>query len=307
MAPASSKANYKTYEAQARMVRAIVAAHPEVKWNYKDIAKYFGQSTADGMQFQFRGIKKDAETLRRTVAENGDAANCLNLSASGGATPSAATTPSKSSAVTTPTSSRRTGTGTARKRPLAVNLKKESSDDDDDGTTGAEDSNYSERDQTPSKRTKTTGATGTTTSMTIAGGATGQKNVTPRRAAQKANVTIASVAAQLQDSESPTPIERTYQHHIHQQQFAHAPAAVVSPSTERQSLFGPHGSGHNVIINNFSTPATSMGTRGGGAALPAAFARNGSDVCMTSMARPGGSFTHRGMAFINDDFDDGEY
>jgi hypothetical protein len=36
MAPAANaKANYKTYEAQARMVRAIVAAHPEVKWNYK--------------------------------------------------------------------------------------------------------------------------------------------------------------------------------------------------------------------------------------------------------------------------------
>lgn len=35
MAPAASKANYKSYEAQARMVRAIVAAHPDVKWNYK--------------------------------------------------------------------------------------------------------------------------------------------------------------------------------------------------------------------------------------------------------------------------------
>lgn len=35
MAPTNSKANYKTYEAQARMVRAIVAAHPDVKWNYK--------------------------------------------------------------------------------------------------------------------------------------------------------------------------------------------------------------------------------------------------------------------------------
>lgn len=35
MAPANAKANYKTYEAQARMVRAIVAAHPDVKWNYK--------------------------------------------------------------------------------------------------------------------------------------------------------------------------------------------------------------------------------------------------------------------------------
>lgn len=35
MPPAVTKANYKTYESQARLVRAIVAAHPEVKWNYK--------------------------------------------------------------------------------------------------------------------------------------------------------------------------------------------------------------------------------------------------------------------------------
>lgn len=35
MAPSTSKANYKSYEAQARMIRAIVAAHPDVKWNYK--------------------------------------------------------------------------------------------------------------------------------------------------------------------------------------------------------------------------------------------------------------------------------
>ena len=30
-----AKANYRSFEAQARLVRAIVAAHPEVKWNYK--------------------------------------------------------------------------------------------------------------------------------------------------------------------------------------------------------------------------------------------------------------------------------
>ncbi len=35
MAPPVSKANYKSYEAQARLVRAIVAAHPATKWNYK--------------------------------------------------------------------------------------------------------------------------------------------------------------------------------------------------------------------------------------------------------------------------------
>lgn len=41
MPPASTKANYKTYEAQARMVRAIVAAHPDVKWNYKGKQFFF--------------------------------------------------------------------------------------------------------------------------------------------------------------------------------------------------------------------------------------------------------------------------
>ena len=35
MPPSATKVNYRTYEAQARMIRAIVAAHPEVKWNYK--------------------------------------------------------------------------------------------------------------------------------------------------------------------------------------------------------------------------------------------------------------------------------
>ncbi len=35
MAPSAAKANYKSYEAQARLVRAIVAAHPTTKWNYK--------------------------------------------------------------------------------------------------------------------------------------------------------------------------------------------------------------------------------------------------------------------------------
>ncbi len=41
MPPSASKANYKTYEAQARMVRAIVAAHPEVKWNFKGKRRKF--------------------------------------------------------------------------------------------------------------------------------------------------------------------------------------------------------------------------------------------------------------------------
>jgi hypothetical protein len=49
MAPAA-KANYKSYEAQARLVRAIVAAHPEVKWNYKGkIGNHFPFSSSSSI------------------------------------------------------------------------------------------------------------------------------------------------------------------------------------------------------------------------------------------------------------------
>ncbi|KAL4726056.1 hypothetical protein ACLX1H_006732 [Fusarium chlamydosporum] len=239
MAPASNvKANYKTYEAQARMVRAIVAAHPEVKWNYKEIAacygsdmtehalnhrfrkvrastqlihiaraqgfdmkdltadenllpstqqaidkkniaKYFGQSTTDGIQFQFRAIKKDAEALRQTANNGGDVAGCLNLGAGSG--PSGPNTPSK------PTPARgqasRSGKGAKRKTSLPVHpIKRSVSDDEDEDNF-----NFDDLDQTPSKRTKTTG-----------------RGVTPSRtAARKAAATIADASAQYHDSESP--------------------------------------------------------------------------------------------------------
>ncbi|KKF94198.1 hypothetical protein CFO_g3476 [Ceratocystis platani] len=70
MAPQSSKTSFKSYEVQARLLRAIVAAHQEVKWNYKDIARYFGESTTDGIQYQFRSIKRDATAMRTAVDIN---------------------------------------------------------------------------------------------------------------------------------------------------------------------------------------------------------------------------------------------
>ncbi|OAA66138.1 hypothetical protein ISF_03976 [Cordyceps fumosorosea ARSEF 2679] len=152
MAPAS-KANYKSYEAQARLVRAIVAAHPTTKWNYKEIAacygsdmtehalnhrfrhiraqseiimegrkanldvkdlttdesslpktvgavdkqniaKYFGQSTADGIQFQFRSIKKDADKMRAVADSGGDPSACLDLGSASAAGTASTVTPS---------------------------------------------------------------------------------------------------------------------------------------------------------------------------------------------------------------------
>ncbi|KAF4970666.1 hypothetical protein FZEAL_9991 [Fusarium zealandicum] len=149
-----------------------------------NIAKYFGQSTADGIQFQFRTIKKDAEALRQTANDGGDVANCLAL---GAGTSMAPGTPSKP----TPTRSQpgsRSGKGAKRKVavPVPSPIKRSMSDDE----SYDEDINYSDMDNTPSKRTKTTGrpARGSTPS---------------RSAAVKAAATIADASAQLQNSESP--------------------------------------------------------------------------------------------------------
>ncbi|RFU73663.1 hypothetical protein TARUN_8586 [Trichoderma arundinaceum] len=249
MPAASSKANYKTYEAQARMVRAIVAAHPEVKWNYKDItacygsdmtehalnhrfrrlraqsvivreglkqgydpkylnpdgnlpatqeaveknniAKYFGQSTADGIQFQFRGIKKDADLLRKIESEGGDVANCLSL---GSGSASITSTPSKPTAARITGSRTGTGTGTGRKRARKIDIiKRSSSDEEEDDNADIE--NWSEHEDTPTKKPKT-------------GAFPGQRNGTPsRRAATKANATIAEASALLDASDSQAETE----------------------------------------------------------------------------------------------------
>jgi hypothetical protein len=210
MAPTNAKANYKSYEAQARMVRAIVAAHPDVKWNYKDIAKYFGQSTGDGIQFQFRTIKKDADRLREAADNGGDVANCLDL----GGGSSVMSTPSKSTPFSTPTSTRRRGgRGGARgasrggggstrgkRKTTDTFIKRSSSDDeipDEDYDDDEDVKDWSEFDESPSKRAKTAGIPG-------------QKNGLPsRQAAVKAVATIADATASLHDSDSPSDAEPT--------------------------------------------------------------------------------------------------
>ncbi|ROT39131.1 hypothetical protein SODALDRAFT_323578 [Sodiomyces alkalinus F11] len=184
MAPAT-KSNFKSYEAQARLLRAIIAAHPEVKWNYKEICKHygsdmteyalqhrfrtlkrhadvvsqaanqnldckdipadlpkdqnevariFGSSTPDGIQFQFRSIKKDADAMR-TAADNGDdPAKALNIG-------SAFSTPSRKRS--TPgvagsgASSRASGAG-SRKRTKAHAAPPASDGEDDDEDTFVE-------------------------------------------------------------------------------------------------------------------------------------------------------------------------
>ncbi|KAM0285198.1 hypothetical protein ACHAQH_001629 [Verticillium albo-atrum] len=195
MAPAA-KTNFKTYEAQARLMRAIIAAHPEVKWNYKviselfgsdmteaaldhrfralkahadvvrqareqkvdckdvpadlpkdkkEIARMFGGSTADGIQFQFRAIKQDANTLKATVNSGGNPASALSLgTASTASTPrgpkataaAAASTPTTASKRSASAVSRSGASSTKRTKLSAVKpapaASSEGEDDDDD-------------------------------------------------------------------------------------------------------------------------------------------------------------------------------
>ncbi|EGX91462.1 hypothetical protein CCM_05620 [Cordyceps militaris CM01] len=253
MAPSASKANYKSYEAQARLVRAIVAAHPTTKWNYKEIAacygsdmsehalnhrfryiraqseiimagrkakldvkdlttdesslpktvgavdkkniaKYFGQSTADGIQFQFRAIKKDADKLRAVADSGGDPSACLDLnsgSSSSGPAFTPTTTPktSRSRNAATPTTGGG-GTSTIKRARGDLAVVKIESDEEDSESTN----NWSEMEATPSKRPRTLAAATTP----------GQRNGTPSRraAAARASATIADASAQLQTSES---------------------------------------------------------------------------------------------------------
>ncbi|KAM3512810.1 hypothetical protein MY11210_003515 [Beauveria gryllotalpidicola] len=252
MAPSASKANYKTYEAQARLVRAIVAAHPSTKWNYKEIAacygsdmtehalnhrfrhiraqtevilegrkvnldiknlttdesflpktvgavdkkniaKYFGQSTGDGIQFQFRTIKKDADKMRATADAGGDPSTCLDLGTSSGSsfTPTSTPKTSRSRNITTPSTAAAGGSTAKRSRAGPPVVKIESDEDDLDSETTH---NWSDMDATPSKRPRKFDATGTSP---------GQKTGAPSRlAAARASATIADVSAQLQTSES---------------------------------------------------------------------------------------------------------
>lgn len=180
-----------------------------------DIAKYFGQSTADGIQFQFRTIKKDAEALRQTANDGGDVANCLSLGVGSNLAPG---TPSK------PTPSRsqpgsRSGKGAKRKvavAPVSSPIKRSLSDDE-----GEDDElNFDEMDVTPSKRAKTTGrgpARGTTPS---------------RSAAVKAAATIAEAAQQQPLSSGSSPEEMPAP--VAVPVLAHPPPNTIRP----QSLFG---------------------------------------------------------------------
>ncbi|KAL8418357.1 hypothetical protein RB594_001820 [Gaeumannomyces avenae] len=109
--------NFKTYEAQSRLLAAVLASAPGLKLDFKEIQKHYGESTAQGLEFQFRSVKRDAKALKDAVAKGENP-----VTAVGRPGPS---TPSKRKATAaTP----RTGGSTAAKRQR----KGPSSSDDDD-------------------------------------------------------------------------------------------------------------------------------------------------------------------------------
>ncbi|KAK3373823.1 hypothetical protein B0T24DRAFT_276585 [Lasiosphaeria ovina] len=76
-------ANFKTYESQARLVAAIVAAHPELRLNYKAIAAHYGKSqTISAMEHRFRPVRHQAEAIRQMVEQKIDpeSVNILDMS-----------------------------------------------------------------------------------------------------------------------------------------------------------------------------------------------------------------------------------
>ncbi|TAQ86433.1 hypothetical protein B7494_g5243 [Chlorociboria aeruginascens] len=64
----ASMPNWKSYESTVRLLSAVIAAHPDLKLNYDEIAKYFG----DGLKYKgawnrLSIINRNAEALRSAV------------------------------------------------------------------------------------------------------------------------------------------------------------------------------------------------------------------------------------------------
>ncbi|KAH8839547.1 hypothetical protein MCOR27_001544 [Pyricularia oryzae] len=129
--------NFKTYESQARLLAAVIASAPDLKLNFKEIAKYYGESTPQGLEFQFRSVKSNARKLQEVSRAGGNTATALDT------TPS---TPRKrkaaGSATATPASKR-------GKRKTAPKIEMLSDDDYD------QDVDYDELDAKPRVPTQT--------------------------------------------------------------------------------------------------------------------------------------------------------
>ncbi|KAI9774804.1 MAG: hypothetical protein M1840_000020 [Geoglossum simile] len=64
--------NWSAKESFTKLLAAIYAAHPGVKFNFSEIAHFFGDgATYDAIEGRFRIIKKEAADLRKKAGEPG--------------------------------------------------------------------------------------------------------------------------------------------------------------------------------------------------------------------------------------------
>ncbi|EJT80496.1 hypothetical protein, variant [Gaeumannomyces tritici R3-111a-1] len=65
--------NFKTYEAQSRLLAAVLASAPGLKLDFKAIVRYYGSdTTASGLEHRFRPIKKQVAAIRDAAAKGQD-------------------------------------------------------------------------------------------------------------------------------------------------------------------------------------------------------------------------------------------
>ncbi|KAK2069584.1 hypothetical protein P8C59_004146 [Phyllachora maydis] len=95
-----NKTNFRTYDAQQRLIVAMLAAHPEFRPNMGEIQKHFGESTADGLGFQFRNLKTLAKQVRDGVAQGKNAKDIVAGKIGSGGGPSSPATRNPSGAST---------------------------------------------------------------------------------------------------------------------------------------------------------------------------------------------------------------
>ncbi|EFX01199.1 hypothetical protein CMQ_6141 [Grosmannia clavigera kw1407] len=66
--------NFRTYEAQSRLLAAVIASHPGLKLNFKAITLHFGSDVTESViRHRFRPVKMQAEAIRKAVAQGQDA------------------------------------------------------------------------------------------------------------------------------------------------------------------------------------------------------------------------------------------
>ncbi|KAK3299338.1 uncharacterized protein B0H64DRAFT_317455 [Chaetomium fimeti] len=115
------------------------------------IQQYFGESTPDGLAFQFRGIKKGGDVLKAAAQKGEDPVGAFGAHVKGGAR-AASSVPATPSSTKRARSTKATASGSGAtptsKRRKAIKIEPEAEFDDDDDSPEAD---YSELDTTPTK------------------------------------------------------------------------------------------------------------------------------------------------------------